>query len=127
MKKIVFVSLLLSSSAFAMPNPQYVPFDNIAQFGKYIENNMSNIIDSSVALAQEAYPGKDQDYFLVTKSVSLETFDSAVDSGKAPFAVLEMSSSSLTCTRAIYSKVKANKWGEGRVLTFVPAPTINCQ
>ncbi|MGZ3745240.1 MAG: hypothetical protein ACXVB1_05690 [Pseudobdellovibrionaceae bacterium] len=127
MKKIMFGLFLASNAAFAMPNPQYVPLDNIAQFGKYIESNMTQIIDSSVALAQKAKPEKDQNYFLVTKRVVLVTFSSDVDSGKAPFAKLEMSSSSLECTREIYSKLTANQWGEGRVLSFSPSPTITCK
>ncbi len=115
--KFLLTSILFSASfAFSMGNPQNVALANTAAIGKYINDNVSNIIDSSVDLAKAQIPNSS--YFLITKKVEIDAENAT--------AILYMYSRSLDCTRTITSKVQADHYGENRVLTFSLSPSINC-
>ena len=122
---LILITTFFSFSTFAMPNPQFVPLMNMVAFGKYIEDNMEDIVRSSSDLARVAIPNSH--YFLVTKSITIIPFDPKVEQGLSPFATLNMSDIiGLNCSRDIYTTVKSDQWGENREVTFTLSPTIRC-
>lgn len=119
-------TLLASGHVFAMGNPLYVALNNSVEFGKYIEANMDEIVNTSATLAEAAIPNSH--YFLITESITLNTFSDKVDQGKTPFATLFMrDGGGLECSRDIYSNVTTNEWGENRKMNFSLAKAIRCQ
>lgn len=121
---LMIILTAISASSFAMPNPQNVALSNTAEFGKFVQNNAQEIIDTSVELAEKAIPNSH--YFLVTHSISITPFDVDVEQSKKPFATLAMSDGPLECNRDVYLSVKTDQWGENRKLTFSLSPEIRC-
>lgn len=126
MKSLLVIALsAISLNAHAIGSPQYVSLNNVVEFGKYVDANMQTIVESSVLLAKNSIVSKN--YFLITESISMNTYSHEADQGEKPFASILMRAGDLVCVRNVFTKVTANEWGEQRKMNFSLDDEISCE
>lgn len=124
-KLFALIATLTATTTQAMPNPQIVSLVNTAEFGKFVGENIREIIGSTLALAKQAAPNRH--YFLVTTSIDINPIGRDVDQGQKPFATLNMASpAGLKCSRDVFAHVKADMYGDFREIRFSLSNSIRC-
>lgn len=125
MKKLILaLSLLSSVQTLAMPNPQYVALAEVMEFGKYVYDNMEDIIESSMELAKATIPNKH--YFLYTEKIEIDT-NHVLDRGTYLIAILHMDSADLKCQRKVYLEKTMDAFGGPLARKYTLSPEITCQ
>jgi len=104
--------------AQALDNPAYTALENVTEFGKYVEGNMSEILESSSDLSND-----NAGFNGITSKVVINSYGRDVDLGKKPFATFVMGK----CSRDVFVSVKSNQWGESRHLKFKLSSTLKCK
>jgi hypothetical protein len=114
---------LFSFNAHAMPDP----LGEATFVVKYIAENQSEIIDSSIELAKRAVP--DAQYFLVADKIDIyppTLMLPEVAEGIKPSATIHMKSANIECERDVYTKVHFDAWGAKTDQKFFLKQEIRC-